>query len=31
VTLNTHLHIVPRSRIRGAIPSFLNTPSLRGA
>jgi hypothetical protein len=26
-----HLRLVPRSRIRGAIPPFPNTPSWRGA
>jgi len=29
--LTTHLHIVPRSRMRGAIPPLLNMPSLHGA
>jgi hypothetical protein len=28
--LITHLHLVPRSRIRGAIPPFPDTPSWRG-
>jgi hypothetical protein len=27
----THLHVVPRSRMRGAIPPLPNTPSWRGA
>jgi hypothetical protein len=31
VKLTTHLHLVPRSRIRGAIPPLPNTPSRRGA
>jgi len=29
--LTTHLHPMPRSRMRGAIPPFLDTPSWRGA
>jgi hypothetical protein len=31
VKLNTYLHLVLRSRIRGAIPPLLNTPSRHGA
>jgi hypothetical protein len=31
VKLNTHLHLVPRSRMRGAIPPLPNKPSWRGA
>jgi hypothetical protein len=29
--LTTHLHLVPRSRMRGAIPPLPNTPPWRGA
>jgi hypothetical protein len=29
--LTTHLHLVPRSRMRGAIPSLHNMSSWRGA
>jgi hypothetical protein len=29
--LTTHLHLVPRSRVRGVIPPLPNTPSWRGA
>jgi hypothetical protein len=31
VKLTAHLHLVPRSRMRGAIPPLPNTPSWRGA
>jgi hypothetical protein len=31
VKLITHLHLVPRSRMRGIYPHSLNTPSWRGA
>jgi hypothetical protein len=31
VKLTTHLHVVPRSRMRRAIPPLPNTPSRRGA
>jgi hypothetical protein len=31
VKLNTHLHLVPRLRMRGSISPLLNTPSWRGA
>jgi hypothetical protein len=31
VTLTTHLHLVPRSRMRGAVTPLTNTPSRRGA
>jgi hypothetical protein len=31
VKLTTHLHLVPKSRMRGATPPLLNTPSWRGA
>jgi hypothetical protein len=31
VKLTSDLHLVPRSRIRGAIPPLPNTPSWRGA
>jgi hypothetical protein len=31
VKLTTHLHLVPRSRMRGAIPPLPNTSSWRGA
>jgi hypothetical protein len=31
VKLTTHLHLVPRSRIHGAIPPLSNTSSWRGA
>jgi hypothetical protein len=30
VKLTTHLHLVPRSRMRGAIPPLPNKPSWRG-
>jgi hypothetical protein len=31
VVSTTHLHLVPRSLMRGAMPPFPNTPSWRGA
>jgi hypothetical protein len=31
VKLTTHLHLVSRTRMRGATPDSLNTPSWRGA
>jgi len=31
VNLTTHLHLVPRSRMHGAIPPLPNTSSWRGA
>jgi hypothetical protein len=31
VKLTTYLHLMPRSRIRGAIPPLPEVPSLRGA
>jgi len=31
VKLATHIHLVPRSRMRGAIPPLSTTPSWRGA
>jgi hypothetical protein len=30
VKLTTHLHLVPRSRMRGPVPPFHNTPPGRG-